>query len=62
MSVLRLQWKDHLLTTMRVTFPNQLALIDGIDTLRANGLYAHPGKASDVPTESYSGLIKYLTK
>lgn len=62
MSVLRLKWKDHLLTMMREKFPNKLSLIDEIDTLRVNGLYAHPGKASDVPTKTYSGLIKYLTK
>ena len=62
MNLLRLKWKEHLLRMMREKFPNKLVLIDEIDALRVNGLYAHPGKASDVPTKSYSGLIKYLTK
>ena len=40
---------------MREKFPNKLSLIDEIDELRVEGLYAHPGKASDVPTKNYSG-------
>lgn len=41
---------------MREEFPNKLSLIEGIDKLRFDGLYAHPGKASDIPTKNYSGL------
>ena len=62
MSLLRLQWKDHLLTMMREKFSNKSAFIDGIDILKVNALYAHLGKALDVPIKSYSVLIKYLTK
>jgi hypothetical protein len=62
MDALKLSWKKHLLIMMRKEFPELNEMLDSVDKAQPKGFYAYPGKASDVPTKDYTGLIRYLTK
>jgi hypothetical protein len=61
MDVLRLTWQKHLLRLVSVELP-KYNLVESLSTEYPDGFYANPGKKEKVPTKSYKGLIRYLTK
>ncbi|MEE8059515.1 MAG: transposase [Pseudomonadales bacterium] len=59
---LRLLWQKHLLGLIEVEFGGIESIISDLWKKYPDGFYAHPGNDQRVPTKSYRGLIKYLTK
>ena len=59
---LRLLWQKHLLCWVAEEFQSLKALVDTLWRDYPDGFYAHLGNNDKVPTKSYQGLIKYLTK
>jgi hypothetical protein len=64
LSCLRLLWQQYLLAAMESEFPERNAVIQALRDDYPDGFYAHPGNRhkEKVPTKSYQGLIRYLTK
>jgi hypothetical protein len=59
---LRLLWQKHLLALVEAEFGERKDLYKELSDDYPEGFYAHPGNDKGVPTRSYKGLIKYLTK
>ncbi len=59
---LRRLWQKHLLTLVAVEFGELNDLVDQLWTGYPEGFYAHPANNKSVPTKSYKGLIRCLTK
>jgi len=59
---LRRLWQKHLLTLVAAEFGELNDLVSQLWTDYPEGFYAHPGNNKSVPTKSYKGLIRYLTK
>lgn len=59
---LRLLWQKHLLALVEAEFGNLNGVVKQLWEKYQDGFYAHPGNNKKVPTRSYQGLIKYLTK
>jgi Putative transposase/Transposase zinc-binding domain len=64
LSRLRLLWQKYLLGLVGSEFAERQAMIKTLWENYPDGFYAHPGNSyrEKVPTKSYQGLIKYLTK
>ena len=64
LSRLRLLWQKHLLVFVEAEFTARKSVIKQLWENYPDGFYAHPGNSyhERVPTKSYHGLIKYLTK
>lgn len=62
LSLLRKAWQYHLLSMINRVLPGLERLVDYLWREYPDGFYAHPGDKDKVPTKSYRGLIKYLTK
>ena len=59
---LRLLWQKYLLRWVAEEFQSLKALLGTLWRDYPDGFYTHPGNNDKVPTKSYQGLIKYLTK
>ena len=59
---LRLLWQKHLLGFIVAEFGELNGVASQLWEEYPEGFYAHPGNNKKVPTQSYQGLIKYLTK
>jgi hypothetical protein len=64
MAKLRLLWQKHLLALITEEFEELTVLVSQLQRDYPDGFYTYPGnKDKDrVPTKSYKGLIRYLTK
>ena len=58
----RLLWQKHLLNFISEQMGSLNGLVDKLWTDYPEGFYVYPGNDKKVPTKSYKGLIRYLTK
>lgn len=61
LSLLRTTWQKHLLR-LTIEILKKPELAKQLEAAYPGGFYAHPGDKHRVPTKSYNGLIRYLTK
>ena len=62
LSHLRRLWQQHVMALVTAEFGGLNGVVNQLWTDYPDGFYAHPGNDKKVPTKSYQGLIKYLTK